>query len=205
MNKPTDTDYVIGHGLAVALLACVTWATALGWLAAPQHPPALSWLVPVVSLAITGKAIKARRRVRAFAQWKRAWNEMEGGAPAQDAAPIVRARTSWKVLLIGLWCVLLVWMLTDSNPKVTNGYALGASVFLLLTAWGGLLLLLRLGRRTLRRSPTAASGVHVVSICIARPRSSPTAAAITAALPAHCKKLLFGSRSVPGHAGAPSS
>jgi hypothetical protein len=191
VNTPGPMDHALGNTLAVTVIGGFAGLTSYAWLAAPGAERPFSWLIPVFAVALAGTAGKARQRVRAYAAWKRSWETMAGDSPEGTAKPPKRRGLPPKAFFITLWCVLLLWMLTDTNRQVTLGYALGATTFLLLTAWGALTLLVRLIRRALRSSPAKASpGGHVVAICLPVPGSSATPGDHAAALPGYCRTLL---------------
>ena len=191
MNTPGPIDNAIGNTLAVTVIGGFAGLTSYAWLAASGSERPFSWLIPVFAVALAGTAGKARQRVRAYAAWKRSWETMAGDSPEGTAKPPKRRGLPPKAFFITLWCVLLLWMLTDTNREVTLGYALGATAFLLLSAWGALSLFVRVLRRVLRRSaPKATPGGHIVTISLPVPGSCSMPGDQAAGLPDYCRTLL---------------
>ncbi len=193
MKPVSFSDRILGHGLGVGLAASAACFSVFAWMTQP-----VSWLVPLFALLLCKAAVSARRRVSAFASWKRSWDQMSGEQPRQDAAK--RARRRWFNGVLGpvAWLALFAWLSVHaSEPTLTVEYECGCVLFLVLSLvglWAAGAALLRFAGRIRRRA--VASGVKraqtfIVAVCPRRPLRSPTPEQCIATLPEYCRVLLL--------------
>jgi hypothetical protein len=198
MNKPQQSDFALGSNLSVGVIVTGTLYVSLLWGAQDDRQP-ISWVFPVLGIAVCRAAIMARRRVAAYTGWRKDWEEaagitQEASARTNRKSPLpLRKRVDRAVGVVALWVIGAGWLVLHAGENIP-AYPVVASGFALAHAWGLGLAVRRMARGA-RRTPSArrtASGGSgdVVTVCLRIPRSSPTVREATAALPDYCRALL---------------
>jgi hypothetical protein len=196
MNRPSPSDFVLGHRAGGVVFVCVAFYSLFLW--ANQVTP---WFVPVLVILLGRHAHHARVRVQAYREWSQAWNAMAGIPPEQQGAGKRSRQRAFNV--VGgsmLWLILAGWLLTNPNANSTLQYACFAGIFGLVSLWGAGAALLPIARWMFRRggsSTAKRARVHIVTVCLPVPRTSPRPAAIAAALPAYARALLARQNDAP--------
>jgi hypothetical protein len=204
MNRPASTDFVLGHRAGVMLTTGAAALTSIVW--ATQH--AISWIVPAVALLLCKASFAAKKRVTVWRNWRGAWDEMAGvtepspapAAPfparrssgpfadaggaagkmdaAEAASPKPAARRIPRWVLIVTWLLLLCVIAANRDQPGTPALGVVALIFLLLSAWGSGVALLRVGRWLFlpasarpqalaeRASATDSDGDYIVGQCL---------------------------------------
>jgi hypothetical protein len=204
MNRPSNTEFALGHKLGVTL---TTSAAAFGsYVWATAH---ISWLIPAVFLVLCRTSFTARRKVVAYKAWERDWREMRGDPPTQDASKRKRRRRQWAIAAcLGCWVSLTAWLTAHAGEPASADYNSAAAAWMLLSALGAGAALLQLARwmfRLARATGGARSArTHVVSVCLPVPRGlwgSPGPRQFRARLPKYARALLAQGAGAPTPSG----
>lgn len=179
MNRPSMLTYAIGNPAMATVLAiggCVamyrSWVDDIGLGAG------------LVGALVLGSALNASARLRAYRDWKRAWDSMAGEVSRPPSAAIRRIKAALGLLIVGL--VMLVLHEHRDDPK--NLISLVGMVMVLAVA--GIWMLVRFRRRLIQakgKEPTD----QVVSISVHEPLMDvPPLQVAYRQLPAHCLRAL---------------
>jgi hypothetical protein len=198
VNRPSNSDFTLGHRLGVALSAGAAAYATFVWATQP-----ISWLVPAFCLLVCKAAVSARKRVVAYKTWRAAWDDMAGVAPTQDAPKRKPRGKQWVIAGCLGWLFMTSWLIFHAGETSADYNAVGA-VWMLGSTLGAGAALLQLLRSTLRPSKaTGAARSHVVSVCLPVPGlwGSPPVRRMKAALPEYCRALLSHSNAAPSPSG----
>lgn len=168
MNRPPLFYFVIGHGLAVAA-AFVAMALAVAlWRAANA-----SAILPLGAVMACLWAGRARAQVIRYRQWHRQWDALAPNpapahtCPQTETAITPQQNTPWRRVL---WVFTIVcWFLLAAIAKTPDQKALLVVMALLMVAYLGFVLILRLLRRkrpALASARSRSADDTLVSQCI---------------------------------------
>lgn len=194
MNQPRSSDFALGSRTGVALSSAAAVLTVLSWLG---H--GVSWLVPLTCVLVCRASFRAKQRVTLWRQWRGAWNEVAGVAPAKPDAPAVkqeppkriRLRVPRAVLIIGAFA-LLPWMCAHHSEAATASYGARTVSFLALIAAAAAFRRRAALPKDNAPAPAAADrgeAEHIVAHCLPMPQATPSKH-VRELLPDYCRALL---------------
>jgi len=229
MNRPASTDFVLGHRAGVMLTTGAAALTSLVWVT--QHAiswivPAVALLLCKASFAakkrvttyrnwrgawdeMAGVAepspapaapFPARRSSGPFADAQVAATKRDAAEAA--ASPKPGPRRIPRLVLVATWLLLLCVIVANRDQQGTPALGVVALIFLLLSAWGSGVALLRVGRWLFRSasarpqalaeraSATDPAGDYIVGQCLPVARDVLPSGHVRDVLPEYCKPLL---------------
>lgn len=198
MNRPSPSDFVLGHRSGGVLFFCA--ALYALYLAATEQA---SWLVALFVVLLGGAARRARMKVSAYLEWRRRWDAMSGIAPEERRTPRRRHQRAFTLIAGSLaWLLVGGWLLTNPQGDGTSRDAVFGPMFAFLTLWGAGAAALSAARFTRRHAgyvrPRPEAREHIVTVCPAIPGRS-SRQQVTAALPGYAVALLAHRDDAPAH------
>lgn len=188
MKRPGPLAYLFGNPVSFIGLSL---AVVGSFIAAING--AVSYLVPIVLLAIGAYSRTASEKIAKYNAWKTEWDSMNGGPTPPVVSPKAAGGSGARYVLGAVaWIALALLAVSQAgNPDMQAPVAL----FFLATALLVVVGLVRLMRRRAARPSTAAAGP--VAVCLAVPRQSASTAQAFAALPQYCLPLFGNSYQQP--------
>jgi hypothetical protein len=144
------------------------------------------WWFAVVPIVVMGWVMKAHEEVRAYRQWKQAWDGMAPEGPKARLSANKGVRVLGGMIVVALVALYLAANLDQPGFGFALAWLVGGGVLVLLVA------LVRWGRRAAGSAkPKGAAVSQPVAICVSRPLLPvPNLTDAYGALPPHCLKLL---------------
>jgi hypothetical protein len=147
-----------------------------------------AWPLGLVAIAIMGWVTKAHEEVRAYRQWKQAWDGMAPEGPRSGSGGPIRARLVGGMVVVALVAIYLAANLDQPGFGFALSWLVGGGFLVLVVV------LLRGLVRGLAGSHSPRKGsavVEPVTVCVFRPLIPvPDLTSAYSALPEHCRKLL---------------
>jgi len=177
MNRPNFFTYLIGNGLSFVGLSIGLLVFGFQFLTTGQ-----GGMLALIFLIAGSAAYKANERIRAYNDWQREWNAMDGKAPRQFALP------GWGKLRVVLGVIVwIVFGFMALGATGTPGLEIPLAMFWAGTALGIAVAIFRLIKRG-KSAPRR--GADFVSHCLARPGQSASLNQAYQSLPDYCRRII---------------
>ena len=177
MSRPNFVTYLFGNGVSFFLISIALLAFGYQYFTTGQ-----GGILALLCLVAGSYAYKANERIRAYNDWQREWNAMNGVPASSFVMPNL---SGFRVVLgVGIWIVMAFAALSSAG---TPGLEIPLFMFWLGTGLGVVVAVRRLLKG---RAARPRKGDGLVQISVNTPGASPSLNQAYSALPDYCQRII---------------